>query len=136
MEEKPNIVFIIVESLGGEFAGNGNQWSGFTPFLDSIIEKSLYWKNGLSLSGRTFGIMPSLLGSLPPGRQGFMSEGPVYPDHLTLISILKDQGYHTSHFSGFDTYFDDKTMLRVAAHIRDTVSTFPQLPMISSLRRK
>lgn len=102
----PNIVFIIVESLGGEFVGKEGQWSGFAPYLDSLARKGLYWENGLSLSGRTFGVMPSLLGSLPPARHGFMEIGPNYPNHLTLISLLEKRGYHTSYYSGFDTYFD------------------------------
>lgn len=103
--EPPNIVFLIVESLGGEFVGSG-QWSGFAPNLDSLARTGLYWKNGLSLSGRTFGMMPSIFGSLPPGRNGFMDLGPDYPNHLTLISLLEERGYHTSFYSGFNTYFD------------------------------
>lgn len=106
IEEEPSIVFLIVESLGGEFTGTNGQWSGFAPFIDSLAMEGLYWENGLSLSGRTFGMMPSLFGSLPPGRNGFMDLGPGYPDHLTLISLLKEQGYHTSFYSGFDVYFD------------------------------
>ncbi len=87
--------------------GENGQWAGFTPFIDSLAREGLYWENGLSMSGRTFGMMPALFGSLPPGKNGFMNEGPLYPNHLTLISLLKQQGYHTSFYSGFDTYFDD-----------------------------
>jgi lipoteichoic acid synthase len=59
--EKPNIVIIIVEGLGGEFVGK-NTYRGFTPFLDSLITKSLYWENFVSNAGRTFGVLPSLFG--------------------------------------------------------------------------
>lgn len=106
LTEPPNIVFLIVESLGGEFVGAGGQWTGFAPNLDSLARAGLYWENGLSLSGRTFGMMPSIFGSLPPVRNGFMDLGPDYPSHLTLISLLGERGYHTSFFSGFNTYFD------------------------------
>ncbi|MDO1499279.1 hypothetical protein Q2T40_03265 [Winogradskyella maritima] len=34
-EEKPNIVFIMVEGLGRDFMGEGAEYGGFTPFLDS-----------------------------------------------------------------------------------------------------
>lgn len=105
--QPPNIVFIIMESLGGEFIGTNGQWTGFAPYLDSLSQQSLYWENGLSLSGRTFGVMPSLLGSLPPVDDGFMNLGPEYPNHLTLINMLGARGYHTSFYSGYDTYFDD-----------------------------
>ncbi|MDZ7658748.1 sulfatase-like hydrolase/transferase [Fodinibius sp.] len=105
-ERPPNIVFLLVESLGGEFIGPSGQWTGFAPYLDSLSQQSLYWGNGLSLSGRTFGLMPSLMGSLPFGRHGFMELGPNYPNHQSLISILDNRGYHTAFYSGYDTYFD------------------------------
>jgi phosphoglycerol transferase MdoB-like AlkP superfamily enzyme len=106
LSKPPNIVFILVESLGGEFIGRDSRWGGFAPFIDSLTVKSLYWKNGLSMSGRTFGMIPSLLGSLPPGRNGFMDLGPDYPVHSSIIRMLKDQGYQTSFYSGYNTYFD------------------------------
>jgi len=104
--EPPNIVFIIFESLGSDFVGEQAPWKGFTPYLDSLVGRSLFWENGLSLTGRTFGLMPSLFGSLPFGNQGFMELGPDYPAHQTLISLLDERGYHTAYFSGFNTYFD------------------------------
>lgn len=106
-DSPPNVVFLMVESLGGEFVGPSGQWTGFAPFIDSLAHKGLYWENGLSLSGRTFGLVPSLLGSLPPVRNGFMDHGPSYPNHHSLISLMGEAGYHTSFFSGYDTYFDN-----------------------------
>jgi len=41
-KKKPNIVVLVVEGLGAEFIGDNN-YSGFTPYLDSLISKSLYW---------------------------------------------------------------------------------------------
>lgn len=105
-DSPPNIVFLLVESMGGEFIGSRGRWSGFAPYLDSLAQQSLYWEHGISLSGRTFGFIPSLLGSLPFGDHGFMALGPDYPRHQSLISLLRTQGYHTSFYSGYDTYFD------------------------------
>lgn len=111
-EEKPNIVFIIVEGLGRDFVGEGAEFGGFTPFLDSLTQKSLYWENCLSTTGRTFGVLPGLLGSLPFGKSGFM-ELEEYPNKLTLFSILKNNGYHTSFYQGTNSAFDgvDKFLL-------------------------
>lgn len=106
-DSPPNIVFLLVESLGGEFVGRSGQWTGFAPFIDSLAQQGLYWENGISLSGRTFGAIPSLLGSLPPGKHGFMDLGPSYPTHQTLISLLDKRGYRTTFFSGYNTYFDN-----------------------------
>ncbi|MBT9189160.1 LTA synthase family protein [Zobellia russellii] len=105
-DQKPNIVFIMVEGLGRDFVGAGAEYGGFTPFLDSLTTKSLYWENCLSNTGRTFGVLPSLLGSLPFGKSGFM-ELEKYPNKLTLFSILKNNGYHTSFFQGTNSSFDN-----------------------------
>lgn len=105
-EEKPNIVILIVEGLGSEFIG-GNTYSGFTPYLDSLISKSLYWENFVCTTGRTFGVVPSLLGSLPFGEKGFL-ELPKTPSHISLINVLKANGYTTSYYSGDQSSFDKK----------------------------
>tara|TARA_R110001583_G_scaffold25521_9_gene92240 strand:- start:5730 stop:8156 length:2427 start_codon:yes stop_codon:yes gene_type:complete len=105
-EQKPNIVFIIVEGLGAEFVGE-NYYSGFTPYLDSLKSKSLYWENFVSTAGRTFGVLPSLLGSLPFGDKGFLELKDI-PSHISLISLLKANGYTTSFYSGDKSSFDRK----------------------------
>ncbi|NJB69829.1 phosphoglycerol transferase MdoB-like AlkP superfamily enzyme [Saonia flava] len=105
-DQKPNIVFIMVEGLGRDFVGEGAEYEGFTPFLDSLTTKSLYWENCLSNTGRTFGVLPSLLGSLPFGKSGFM-ELEEYPNKLTLYTILKNNGYHTSFYQGTNSSFDN-----------------------------
>ncbi|SHL85958.1 Phosphoglycerol transferase MdoB [Flavobacterium flevense] len=105
-EEKPNIVMIIVEGLGDEFIGkNANR--GFTPYLDSMIPKSLYWENFVSNAGRTFGALPSILGSLPYGDKGFLEMKPL-PAHSSLISILKSNGYNTAFYCGDESSFDHR----------------------------
>ena len=105
--EKPNIVFIIVEGLGSDFTDNG-EYSGFTPYLDSLTKKSLYWKNFVSNAGRTFGALPSLMGSLPFGENGFMEINPI-SKHNSLISILKSNGYTTNYYCGDESSFDRKS---------------------------
>ena len=106
-QERPNIVFIIVEGLGSDFT-DGGEYSGFTPYLDSLTTKSLYWKNFVSNAGRTFGALPSLMGSLPFGENGFMELNPL-PKHTSLISILKSNGYTTSYYCGDESTFDRKS---------------------------
>ena len=104
--EKPNFVIIQVEGLGAEFVGD-KYYGGFTPYLDSLIPESLYWGNFLSNTGRTFGALPSLMASLPFGEKGFL-EIENTPSHLSLFSILKQNSYTTSFFSGDQSSFDKK----------------------------
>jgi phosphoglycerol transferase MdoB-like AlkP superfamily enzyme len=103
-EEKPTIVVLIIEGLGSEFVGNA-EYGGFTPYLDSLASKSLYWNNFISTSARSFGILPSLLGSLPYGEKGFL-ELTKTPSHISLISVLKANGYTTSFYAGHQSKFD------------------------------
>lgn len=107
-KESPSVVFIIVEGLGSDFIDDG-EYKGFTPYLDSLTSKSLYWENFVSNAGRTFGALPSLIGSLPFGENGFMELDPL-PKHNSLISILKSNGYTTSYYCGADSNFDRKSV--------------------------
>ncbi len=104
--KKPNIVFILTESLSAAFTGRDAYLGSFTPFLDSLIERGLYWKNFLSSSGRTFGVTPAVLGSLPFGNNGFLELGTKAPDHLSIIRLLKENGYYCSFYYGGDPHFD------------------------------
>jgi lipoteichoic acid synthase len=105
-EEKPNIVIIMAEGLGTDFIGK-NSYVGFTPFLDSLTSKSLYWENFVSNTGRTFGVATSLLGSLPYGENGFLEINSL-PSHISLLSVLKANDYTTSYYCGDDSSFDKK----------------------------
>ncbi len=104
----PTFVFILVESLGRAYSGENATLGSFTPFLDSLMQKSLYWENNLSTSGRTFEVLPSMFGSLPFGEKGFTEMGDKMPDHLTMISLLKkNAGYHSSFLYGGEAPFDN-----------------------------
>jgi uncharacterized sulfatase len=103
----PNIVIILVEGLGRAFTNEGAYLGNFTPFIDSLSNKSLYWKNFLSEGGRTFAVLPSVLGSLPFAKNGFLEMGDGMPTHLSLLSLLKYNGYHTSFYYGGDAKFDN-----------------------------
>jgi len=107
-ETPPNIVLVIVESLGRAYSGQNAYLGSFTPFLDSLMQKSLYWENCLSTSGRTFHVLPAALASLPFGEHGFAELEDKMPDHISLISILKKQaGYSSSFVYGGEAEFDN-----------------------------
>lgn len=105
--QPPNIVIVLVEGLGRAFTNRGAYLGNFTPFLDSLSEKSLYWENFLSEGGRTFAVLPSLLGSLPFAKNGFTELGTSLPVHFSLLNLLQKNGYHTSFYYGGDSHFDN-----------------------------
>lgn len=101
---KPNIVIIVVESLGRDWSGDTKLGVSFTPFLDSLSQHSLYWKNCLSTTKRSFGAVPAITGSLPHGPRGFQFG--IMPAHNSLISILRSNGYAANAFYASDFTFD------------------------------
>ena len=116
-DKKPNLVFIIVESLGRAYSGEGAYLSSFTPFLDSLANKSLYWENVVSTAGRTFEVLPSVFGSMPYGTSGFAELGNKMPDGMSLISLLKERGYESRFFYGGDAVFDNMKLFLTKQHI-------------------
>ncbi len=98
--KKPNIVFLIVESLDARvFKDFEEQKITLAPFLNSLKNKSLYWNNFYSAAERTFGVLPAVLGSLPMGHTGFSDLSPT-PLHKTILSVLKANQYQTNFFYG------------------------------------
>ena len=105
-QRPPNLVVIVVEGLGRSFSGPGAPLGSFTPFLDELAGRSLYWENFVATQGRTFAVLPSVLGSLPFGPYGVK---PIAHDNLP--SLLKAQGYRLRYFSGSDLAFDHQGAL-------------------------
>lgn len=106
-DEKPNLVFVIVEGLGREFSGKNSTVPSATPFLDSLAANSLCWTNCLSTSMRTIQALPSIFGALPMGKTGFMNLRDNAPDYHSLLKILHQNGYRSSFFYGGWLCFDD-----------------------------
>lgn len=103
----PNIVILLVEGLGRAFTNEGAYLGNFTPFVDSLSQHSLYWENCLSGGGRTFAVLPTVLGSLPFGKNGFNELGNNMPKQLSLMSLAKKNGYRTSFYYCGDASFDN-----------------------------
>jgi phosphoglycerol transferase MdoB-like AlkP superfamily enzyme len=125
--QKPNIVIILVEGLGRAFTNEGAVLGNFTPFLDSLSKRSLYWNNFLSSAGRSFAVLPSVLGSLPFGKNGFNEMGENMPKHLSLINIARHDGYKTAFFYGGDSKFDNMDLFLKKSGINNIYdeNTFP-----------
>ncbi len=117
-DSMPNIVFIILESMGRNICGPNARFGSFTPFLDSLIKHSLYWENFLSNADRTFGAIPNILGSLPFGDKSFHEhKEKALPLHQTLISLLNKNNYRTSFYYGGWNHFNNMDDILNASNI-------------------
>ena len=63
---KDNVVLIILESFATEFWGAANSYSGYTPFLDSLAKKGLFFKRNFSNSHNSINAFFSILFGIPP----------------------------------------------------------------------
>lgn len=100
----PNVVFLVVESLGREWSGENPSGVSFTPFIDSLAYTGLYWKNCLSTTPRSFGAVPAITGSLPYGPKGFQFGR--MPRHQSIFSILQSADFQTNVYTACDLNFD------------------------------
>ncbi|MCJ8152714.1 sulfatase-like hydrolase/transferase [Chryseobacterium sp. SSA4.19] len=101
----PNLVFVVLEGFGHAYTSPKGYIGNFTPFLDSLSQKSLFWENNLSSAGRTFGALPSITGSLPFGKNGFLEIGKT-PENFNLYNIFKANGFETGFYYGGHVSFD------------------------------
>ena len=115
-----NVVVIILESFSKEFTKLGKRKS-YTPFLDSLMDKSLVYTNAFSNGKRSIEGIPAIVASMPSFDIDYITT--VYSDDkiMSLASILKTKGYTSSFFhggtngtmnfngfcgtAGYDTYF-------------------------------
>jgi len=93
---RKNVVIIILESFGSENVGRGQ-----TPFLDSLITKSCYFKNGFANGKVSIDAVPSIISSIPSlMNNSFISSSFALNKVHSLPKIFKEQGYNTSFFHG------------------------------------
>ncbi|WII73342.1 sulfatase-like hydrolase/transferase [Bdellovibrio sp. 22V] len=104
-----NVMIIILESFGEEFLGPVNGKT-YTPFLDSLMAKSLVFKNAYANGRRSIEGVGAVMAGIP----ALMSE-PFISSHFTsnyflgLGTLVSQKGYATSFFHGGHNgtmYFD------------------------------
>ncbi len=116
-ELKPNFVFIIIEGFGQRLTGTERQSYSITPFIDSLARNGLYWKNCLSSSERTFGVLPAIFASVPHGEKGFANSSDNIPYHNSLLKDFQKNNYHTSFFYGGSQSFNGQNEFLEANNI-------------------
>lgn len=101
-----NVVILILESFAREYIGslnrdldNGN-YKGYTPFLDSLISKSLTFDVTLANGKKSIDAMPSILASLPSLETPYIISHYANNTINALPGLLKPLGYYSAFFHG------------------------------------
>ncbi|MBO4721442.1 MAG: sulfatase-like hydrolase/transferase [Muribaculaceae bacterium] len=101
-----NVVVIIVESLGKEYIGtfnrdlDGGKYQGYTPFIDSLLTRSLTFKYSYANGRKSIDAMPSVLSGIPMMIEPFLLTPASMNDLSGLAHQLDEKGYSTAFFHG------------------------------------
>lgn len=101
-----NLVILIVESFGREYIGSlnkhldGGTYSGYTPFTDSLLARSLTWEYTLANGRKSIDGMPSVLSSIPMFVEPFFVTPAATNTLGGIARELAGKGYHTAFFHG------------------------------------
>ena len=112
IDRKKNVVIIIMESLSKEYIGFYNNGKGYTPFLDSLMKRSVVFDNAYANGKRSIEALPAIFSGLPNLMNEAFNTTPYAGNRLSsLAEILNNEGYYTSFFHGgkngtmgFDSY--------------------------------
>ncbi len=101
-----NVVVFILESFGKEYFGAFNKtleagkYKGYTPFLDSLIQRSLVYEYSYANGRASIDGMPSVLSGIPMFVEPFFLT-PASLNNLSSVGgELKKKGYYTAFFHG------------------------------------
>ena len=106
-ENKPNVVFILIESMSASFMSEFGNEEKITPFLDSISNQSLFFKNLYATGNRTVRGMEAVTLSIPPTPGQSIVKRPNNANLYTISNVFKSKNYQCNFFYGGDGYFDN-----------------------------
>ena len=103
---KKNVVILIVESFGREYIGALNKslengrYKGYTPFVDSLIARSVTFRHSYCNGRKSIDGMPSILSSIPMFVEPFFLTPASMNQVSGIARLLGDEGYQTAFFHG------------------------------------
>lgn len=102
--QQPNICLILLESFGKEYTGINNCGRpSYTPFLDSLMSKSINFTNAYANGLRSIDAVASCYSGIPSlMKQPFIGSRYCQVDIKSLPTVLGRNGYETSFFHGAD----------------------------------
>ncbi len=96
-----NVVLIILESFGKEYIGHYNNGKGYTPFLDSLIEKSYDCTQAFANAKRSIEGIPAITAGIPSLlSEPFITSAYAANSLTSIASLLDKKNYETIFFHG------------------------------------
>lgn len=102
-----NVVLIFMESMSADLMGHFGNKDNITPFLDSLMIKSMAFHNFFSAGIHTNHGMFATLYSFPAIMKKNMMKNTVIPNISGLPTVLKDNGYATMFFMTHESQYDN-----------------------------
>jgi phosphoglycerol transferase MdoB-like AlkP superfamily enzyme len=101
-----NVVIIILESFAREYIGGlnpgleGGTYTGYTPFIDSLLRVSLTFDVSIANGKKSIDAMPSILASVPSLITPYIISHYANNKINGLPELLKRKGYYSAFFHG------------------------------------
>ncbi len=101
-----NVVIIILESFAREYIGGlnpqleGGTYTGYTPFIDSLLRVSLTFDVSIANGKKSIDAMPSILASVPSLITPYIISHYANNKINALPELLKRKGYYSAFFHG------------------------------------
>ena len=132
--EKPNVLFIIIDTLRADHLGCFGYPRNTSPVIDSLVQTGVLFEQAIVQVPRTNPSVASIFTSVYPSRHGVRSTGWVMNEDVpTLAEIFEQEGYRTGAVvanavlkakfgfdRGFQQFFHSrKTFNRPAGEVND-----------------
>src|SRR5690554_127070 len=96
-----NVVVIIAESFSKEYIGSLNDYPGYTPFLDSLIDNGLVFTNAFANGKKSIESLPAILSGIPTLMNSSFITGRFASNRIeSLPSFLGQKGYSSAFYHG------------------------------------
>lgn len=106
-ELKKNVVLITIESYSAEYFRHYGSEESLTPFLDSLMDKSLLFDNLYAVGNRTVRGLEAVTLCLPPTAGESVIKRKDNKNKFSTASIFRQKGYQAKFLYGGDAYFDN-----------------------------
>jgi len=104
---KPNVVVIVVESLGAKFIKSLGGQEQTTPYLNKLSEESLFFEQLYSTGTRTVRGLEAINLSVPPTPGYAVVKRPRHKNLYSMGNTFKQNGYSPIFLYGGNGFFDN-----------------------------